>query len=108
MCPRALLISNLGTESFPFTADFTTFFYQVNHASWESQMSVDPNTRQMVISQPDERDAAIIAAELLQAQVENEAFEDVPELQALTKAIATAHGAAIPAALSTKGIHQKL
>ncbi|GHO87387.1 hypothetical protein [Dictyobacter formicarum] len=96
------------TEAFPLTADFTTFFYQVNHAPWESQMRVDHDARQMVHSQPDERDAASIAAELLQAQVENEALEDLPKLQALAKAAATAHGAAIPAALSTKGLRQML
>lgn len=96
------------TESFPFTADFTTFFYQTNHAAWESQMRVEPGTRQVVHSQPDERDAASIAAELLQARVENEALEDMPKLQALAKVAATAHGVAIAAALSPKGLRQKL
>ncbi|GER89045.1 hypothetical protein KDW_32070 [Dictyobacter vulcani] len=96
------------TESFPFTADVTTFLYQVNHAPWESQMRVNPETKQVENTQPDEHDAAIIAAGLLQTQVNNEALEDVPKLQALVKTAATTHGAVLPAALSTQGRRQQL
>ncbi|WP_126627883.1 hypothetical protein [Dictyobacter alpinus] len=96
------------TESFPVTADVTTFFYQVNHAPWESQMRVNPDTKQVEHTQPDEHDAASIAAELLQTQLKSEALADVPTLQALVKTAATSHGAAIPAALSTQGRRQQL
>ena len=96
------------TDPFPMTADFTTFLYQVNHAPWESQMRVDPGTQEMVNSESDERDAAVIAAELLQAEVEQEALQDLPALQALVRAAAGAYGAVIPAALSTEGRRQQL
>jgi hypothetical protein len=96
------------TKGFPLAADFTTFLYQVNHAPWESQMRVDPETREIVNSEPDTREVAIIAAELLQTRIEQEALQDLPKLQALTQTVTGAHGSAITAGLRTEGRRQRL
>lgn len=96
------------TAEQPFTADFTTLLYQVNHSPWGEQMTVDPDTNNLQTRPADERDPAIIATEILTASLENDNLKDVPILLKLVQELATAKDSGQPIGLfDTAGQRQR-
>lgn len=77
------------TKDQPVSADLTTFLYQSNTEPWGKQLIVDPEHPQTTLSQADEHDPAVIAAELVASTPEAGLPEDEPGLLALTHAAAT-------------------
>src|SRR5260370_39122552 len=51
-------------KSQPVSADLTTFLYQTNTEPWGEQLTINPESRQTTRRPADERDPAIIAADL--------------------------------------------
>ena len=95
------------TENQPVAADLTTFLYQTNTEPWGEQLIVDPKSHQTSRRTADERDPAIIAAELTTAQPVESMPEDEPGLLTLTRNAALA-GENILALSCEDGQRQKL
>jgi hypothetical protein len=95
------------TEEQPISGDLTTFLYQVNYEPWGERMVVDPEQQQMVTEPPDERDEAVIAAEIVAATLEPGTLDDLPALIELARAAAATTGEAAPGLLCSGGRRKK-
>jgi hypothetical protein len=95
------------TENQPVSADMTTFLYEMNNEPWGGQLTVDPKSRQTTRRPADERDPAIIAADLTTAKPIESLPEDEPGLLARARAAALA-GENILALSGEDGQRQKL
>jgi len=78
------------TEDQPVSADLTTFLYQSNTEPWGEQLTVDPETHQATSGRADERNPALITADLIASTPEESLPQDEAGLLALTRAAAPA------------------
>ncbi|GHO97882.1 hypothetical protein KSF_079300 [Reticulibacter mediterranei] len=95
------------TEDQPISGDLTTFLYQVNYEPWGERIRVDQEQQQAITEPPDERDEAIIAAEIVSATLEPGTLDDLPALIELARAAAATTGEAAPGLLCSGGRRKK-
>jgi hypothetical protein len=77
------------TDPPPFAPDVATYLYQVNQLFWGERLGVDPATHETRPQPPDTRPVEAIALEIVEAEPEDGALDDLPGLVALAEKIAT-------------------
>ena len=75
------------TQGYPLTADVCTMLYQSNTAPWDARMRIDPETRQVSTTEPDDAPAAEFAARIMATPMDDEAnLGDIEALRSLAAA----------------------
>ncbi len=76
------------TDPFPFTPDITTYLYQAKASPWGGgAMRVDPDTDELVQSEPDDAPDEELARRIVDAEPDPESRDDRDELHALIEAV---------------------
>ncbi|MCE9670476.1 hypothetical protein LY474_21980 [Myxococcus stipitatus] len=75
------------TEATAFAVDLTTYLYQNKTTPWGERLKVNPETRKVERTQPDDRPVETLANELLSARLEANALDDLPTLLALVDGV---------------------
>ncbi|MCP3100804.1 hypothetical protein LZ198_18190 [Myxococcus sp. K15C18031901] len=96
--PGQVLWSHLTcwTEASPFAADLTTYLYQNKTTPWGERLMMNPETRKVERTQPDDRPVEALANDLLSAELEANALDDLPTLLALVDSLEDLTGDAAP------------
>jgi hypothetical protein len=77
------------TRAFPFTADLTTFQYQINKSPWGERMTIDRQSGKVIMSPLDDRATEVLASEIIQTELPPDTLTDLPHLQKFAQATAT-------------------
>jgi hypothetical protein len=91
----------------PFAADVITYLHQYNVSPWGERLRVNPDTRQTEKLPVDTRPPQARATEVVAANLEAGALQDVPALVDLVKAGLQAVGEHGPGAFRTEGLRRR-
>jgi hypothetical protein len=78
----------------PFTADLTTFLYQMNTSPWGARLQMNSETQQPEQTAPAEGPVEVLAEGVVSASLPESALEDLPVLERLVSAMARVEGRA--------------
>jgi hypothetical protein len=91
----------------PFAADLTTYLYQQNVSPWGERVRMNPDTRQFETLSPDTQTPADRATKIVAANLDAEAFKDVPALVDLAQAARRVTAGTGLGAFRTEGLRRR-
>ncbi|PTL81608.1 hypothetical protein [Vitiosangium sp. GDMCC 1.1324] len=95
------------TEELPFTADLTTFMYQMNFAPWGERLRLDPDARPGERTPPAEGPVEELAQGVISAKLSEDALEDLPVLSRLVAAMGSLKDAAAGGLFVQQGLRRR-